>query len=88
MWRMLQQPVPDDYVVATGEAYSVRWFLEEAFNYLNLDIEKHVRSDSTLFRPSEVEHLLGDPSKAKWQLGWEPKVGFSALVRMMVDYWL
>jgi len=88
MWRMLQQPVPDDYVVATGEAYSVRWFLEEAFNYLNLDIEKHVRSDSTLFRPSEVEHLLGDPSKAKRQLGWEPKVGFSALVRMMVDYWL
>jgi GDPmannose 4,6-dehydratase len=75
-------------VVATGEAYSVRWFLEEAFNYLNLDIEKHVRSDSTLFRPSEVEYLLGDPSKAKRQLGWEPKVGFSALVRMMVDYWL
>jgi GDPmannose 4,6-dehydratase len=88
MYRMLQQPAPDDYVVATGEAYSVRWFLEEAFNYLNLDIEKHVRSDSTLFRPSEVEHLLGDPSKAKRQLGWEPKVGFSALVRMMVDYWL
>ena len=88
MWRMLQQPAPDDYVVATGEAYSVREFLEEAFGYLNLDIEKHVRSDSNLFRPSEVEHLLGDPSKAKRQLGWEPKVGFKELVKMMVDYWL
>ena len=86
MWKMLQQSAPDDYVIATGESHSVREFLEEAFGCLNLDIEKHVRSDSNLFRPSEVEHLLGDPSKAKRQLVWEPRVGFKELVRMMVDY--
>jgi len=88
MWQMLQQPAPDDYVVATGESHSVWEFLEEAFSYVNVSIEKHVRSDPSLFRPSEVEHLLGDPSKAKRQLGWEPKVGFKALVRMMVESWL
>jgi GDPmannose 4,6-dehydratase len=85
MWRMLQQPSPDDYVIATGESHSVREFLEETFGYLDLDIGKYVRIDSNLFRPSEVEYLLGDPSKAKRQLGWEPKVSFEALVRMMVD---
>ena len=82
---MLQQPSPDDYVIATGESHSVREFLEETFGYLDLDIGKYVRIDCNLFRPSEVEYLLGDPSKAKRQLGWEPKVSFEALVRMMVD---
>jgi GDPmannose 4,6-dehydratase len=88
MWMMLQQPAPDDFVISTGEAFSVREFLEEAFSYINLDIDRHVRSDSRLFRPSEVEHLLGDSGKAKRILGWEPKVRFRELVRMMVDHWL
>ena len=88
MWMMLQQPTPDDFVVSTGESFSVREFLEEAFSYINLDIEKHVRSDSSLFRPTEVEHLLGNSDKAKRVLGWEPKVRFRELVRMMVDHWL
>lgn len=85
MWKMLQQPVPDDFVIATGEAHSVQEFVEEAFSYAGLSWREYVRIDPSLFRPAEVEHLLGDPSKAKRVLGWEPKVSFQQLVRMMVD---
>ncbi len=85
MWRMLQQDNPDDYVLATGEMHSVKEFLAEAFDYVGLDWEKYTRHDSRYERPSEVEQLLGDPSKAKRVLGWEPKVTFKALVKMMMD---
>jgi GDPmannose 4,6-dehydratase len=85
MWLMLQQPTPDDFVIATGEAHSVREFADAAFTHVGLDYRDYVRTDSNLFRPSEVEYLLGDPSKAKRLLGWEPKVTFNELVRMMVD---
>ena len=85
MWLMLQQQRPDDYVVATGETHSVREFLEEAFSYVKLDWQKYVVVDPRYFRPSEVDLLLGDPTKAQRALGWKPKVGFGQLVRMMVD---
>ncbi|MEI6567538.1 MAG: GDP-mannose 4,6-dehydratase [Verrucomicrobiota bacterium] len=85
MWLMLQQPKGDDYVVATGETHSVREFLQEAFSYVNMDWEKHVELDPRYLRPTEVDLLLGDASKAKRQLGWEPKTKFSDLVRIMVD---
>lgn len=85
MWLMLQQPEPDDYVVATGQAFSVRDFCQEAFSYLGMDWKHYVRFDSQLLRPAEVDHLLGDPSKARAKLGWEPKVTFKQLVHEMVD---
>ena len=85
MWRMLQQDQPDDYVVATGETWSVKDFLLEAFSHAGLDWEKYVVIDPRFFRPAEVDLLLGDPTKAKTKLGWEPKVDFKTLVRMMVD---
>ena len=85
MWRMLQQDKPDDYVLATGEMHSVKELLAEAFGYVGLDWEKYVRHDSRYDRPSEVEQLLGDPTKAKTVLGWEPKVTFKELVKMMMD---
>jgi GDPmannose 4,6-dehydratase len=85
MWRMLQHEKADDYVVATGESHTVREFVEAAFGYVKLDWEKHVRLDPQYLRPSEVDHLLGDSTKARETLGWAPKVGFEALVRMMVD---
>ncbi len=85
MWLMLQQDQPDDYVVATGETHSVREFAEETFSYLNLEWDKYVRHDARYERPAEVELLIGDPSKAKKVLGWEPKVKFKELVRLMVD---
>ena len=85
MWRMLQQDKPDDYVLATGETHSVREFLEEVFGYLNLNWQDHVEIDSRLFRPAEVDLLQGDASKAKRVLGWEPKVKFNELARLMVD---
>jgi GDPmannose 4,6-dehydratase len=85
MWLMLQQEKPDDYVIATGETHSVREFLEEAFAYAGLDWKDFVKVDPKYFRPAEVDLLLGDPSKAKRILGWEPKVTFKALVRLMVD---
>lgn len=85
MWLMLQQDQPDDYVVATGETHSVREFIEEAFDYLGMDWEKHVVHDSRYERPSEVDLLMGDASKAKKVLGWEPKTKFRDLVRLMVD---
>ena len=85
MWRMLQQDQPDDYVVATGETWSVKDFLLEAFSYAGLYWEKYVVIDPRFFRPAELDLLLGDPTKAKTKLGWEPKVDFKTLVRMMVD---
>lgn len=85
MWLMLQQDRSDDYVVGTGEAYSVQEFLEEAFAYANVEWQKYVEIDSRYFRPTETEFLLADSSKARKELGWEPKITFSELVRIMVD---
>jgi len=85
MWLMLQQDKPGDYVIATGETYSVRDFLTEAFGYAGLDWEKYVVVDPKYFRPAEVEFLLGDSTKARTVLGWKPKVSFKELVRTMVD---
>ena len=85
MWRMLQQENPDDYVIATGQTHTVKQLLEEVFNYAGLDIDEHVQIDSRLFRPHEVPLLLGDPSKAKRVLDWEPTVDFKQLARMMYD---
>jgi GDPmannose 4,6-dehydratase len=85
MWMMLQQDQPDDYVVATGIAHSVRDCLEVAFNHAGLSIDDHVVLDPGLRRPAEVEHLIGDASKAKRILGWEPQVSFEELIVMMVD---
>ena len=85
MWLMLQQEKADDYVIATGVAHSVRDLIEIAFARVGLDWQKHVRVDPALLRPAEVEHLLGDPSKARRELGWTPSVDFKRLVEMMVD---
>lgn len=85
MWLMLQQPEPDDYVVATGETHSVREFLEIAFGYANLTWQDYVEFDQRYLRPAEVELLIGDPAKAKRQLGWEPSITFEELVALMVD---
>jgi GDPmannose 4,6-dehydratase len=84
MWMMLQQDEPDDFVIATGETHSVREFLEKVFQKLDLDIEKYVAIDSRYFRPTEVDVLLGDATKARKKLGWTPKVSFEQLVDMMV----
>ncbi len=86
MWLMLQQDAPDDYVVATGQTHSVREFVEETFGLLGLDVAECIGVDERYFRPSEVDLLLGDASKARAALGWAPKVGFKDLVRMMVDH--
>src|SRR5256712_9997698 len=85
MWQMLQQPRPDDYVIATGVSHSVRDLIQIAFARVGLDWQKHVRVDPALLRPAEVEHLLGDASKARAELGWTAKVTFRQLVEMMVD---
>ncbi|PKQ17184.1 MAG: GDP-mannose 4,6-dehydratase [Actinobacteria bacterium HGW-Actinobacteria-7] len=85
MWRILQQDQPDDYVLATGETRTVQEFVEEAFARVDLDWKQYVVIDPKFVRPAEVELLLGDPSKAKRVLGWEPKVTFKGLVDMMVD---
>ncbi len=85
MWRMLQQSEPSDFVVGTGKTWSVRQLCEEAFSYKGLDYTKHVRHAPRYMRPAEVELLVADPSRAREVLGWEPKVGFPDLVRMMVD---
>jgi len=85
MWRILQQDGPDDFVLATGETHTVREFCEIAFGHVGLDWEKHVVVDERFVRPAEVELLLGDPTKAKTELGWEPRVSFPELVEMMVD---
>jgi len=86
MWLMLQQPKPADYVVATGESHSVRDFLDIAASYCGLDWHKYVETDPRYYRPTEVDLLQGDASKARKELGWKPRVGFEELVRMMVDH--
>jgi len=85
MWRILQHEKPDEFVLATGEMHSVKEFLEEAFSRVGLDWREYVECDSRYLRPSEVDQLLGDASKARRELGWEPKVKFKDLVAMMVD---
>ncbi len=85
MWLMMQQPKADDFVIATGETYSVKDFLKVAFEYADLDWKKYVAIDKRYFRPTEVDLLLGNPAKARRVLKWKPKVGFKQLVRMMVD---
>src|SRR5437667_7233049 len=85
VWLMMQQAKPDDYVIATGQTHSVRDFLDEAFVYLDLDWHRHVEIDERYYRATEVDLLLGDATKAKKTIGWEPRVQFKELVRMMVD---
>jgi GDPmannose 4,6-dehydratase len=85
MWLMLQLPKPDDFVIATGTSYSVREFVDAAFRYAGLNWTEYVETDPRYFRPTEVDHLCGDASKARRVLGWAPKVDFLTLVRMMVD---
>jgi GDPmannose 4,6-dehydratase len=85
MWLMLQQETPDDYVIATGETHTVKEFLQAAFEHAGLDWKEHVEIDARYYRPAEVDLLIGDPSKAKRQLGWEAKTSLDELVRLMVD---
>src|SRR6202008_4836699 len=85
MWLMLQQSEPEDYVIATGEAHSVRRLVEIAFDHAGLDPDEYVRLDERFLRPAEVEHLIGDASKAREQLGWEPRTSFEEMTRLMVD---
>ncbi len=85
MWLMLQQDHADDYVIATGESHSVQELVELAFGHVGLDWRKYVKTDPKLLRPAEVDHLIGDASKARNTLGWKPEVDFAGLVRMMVD---
>jgi GDPmannose 4,6-dehydratase len=84
MWLMLQQDEADDYVIATGETHSVREFLDESFGHLDLDWQRYVEIDPRYYRPAEVDLLIGDPAKARKKLGWEPKVTFRELAKMMV----
>jgi len=86
MWLMLQQEQPDDYVVATGESYSVRAFLDEVFGHLDLNWQDFVKIDPRFYRPAEVDYLLGDPSKAMKKLGWKPKISFKELARLMTEF--
>ncbi len=85
MWMMLQHNESDDWVVATGETYTVKQFAEAAFKYVDLDYEKYIQSSKKYFRPNEVDYLLGDPSKIKKELGWKNETSFDDLVKMMVD---
>ena len=85
MWLMLQQDKADDFVIATGETYSVRQFLDEVFGYLGLDWNKYVVVDPRYFRPAEVDLLLGDPTKAMKTLKWKPRINFKGLAKMMTD---
>ena len=85
MWRMLQQPEPDDYVISTGETHTVRELCEVAFSLAGLDWERYVRIDAKYLRPTEVEELCGDASKARLRLGWEPQVRFAELVKIMLE---
>lgn len=86
MWRMMQAAEPDDYVIATGETHSIRDFLDQAFGFLDLDWRGYVEIDPRYFRPAEVDVLLGDATKARQKLGWEPTVDFKSLVRLMVEH--
>jgi GDPmannose 4,6-dehydratase len=85
MWKMLQRDDPDDFVIGTGEAHSVREFLDEAFGYAGMDWREVVEIDPRYFRPTEVDYLQADPGKARGELDWEPRVYFKDLVRIMVD---
>ena len=85
MWLMLQQDEPQDFVIATGETHSVRELVDVAFAHVGLDPEDHIEIDPRFLRPAEVEHLIGDASKAREQLGWEPRTSFEELVKLMVD---
>src|SRR6187455_505594 len=85
MWMMLQQDKADDYVIATGVSHSVKNLVEAAFGHIGLDWQKHVRTDPSLIRPAEVDHLIGDASKARKNLGWKPSISFEQLVALMVD---
>ncbi|HIC57797.1 MAG TPA: GDP-mannose 4,6-dehydratase [Acidobacteria bacterium] len=85
MWEMLQRDTPEDYVIATGLSHSVRDLVEAAFAHVGLDWQNHVRTSSALLRPVEVEHLIGDASKARSDFGWQPSIDFSGLIQMMVD---
>ena len=85
MWRMLQQPEGDDYVLATNETHTVREFVEAAFGHAGIDWQEHVKFDARYERPAEVDLLIGDPAKAKARLGWEPQTRFQQLVQIMVD---
>ena len=85
MWRMLQQPTPQDYVIGTGQTHSVRELVEAAFGHVGLNWREHVVTDPKFMRPAEVDLLLADPSKAREELGWTPRVGFAELIAMMVD---
>lgn len=85
MWSILQQDKPDDYVIGTGETHTVQEFVDAAFSYAGLDVEKHVKIDQKYFRPTEVEALLADPSRAEKKLGWKARIKFSELVKIMVD---
>jgi GDPmannose 4,6-dehydratase len=85
MWLMLQQDEPEDYVIATGQAHSVRQLVDVAFQRVGLDPARHVRVDPRFLRPAEVEHLVGDATKARERLGWEPRTSFEEMIRMMVD---
>ena len=86
MWLMLQQSDPDDYVVATGETHTVQEFVELAFAEADLDWKRHVEIDQRYFRPTDVDVLHGDASKARCKLGWRPRVGFKELIKMMVEH--
>ena len=85
MWLMLQQDKPEDFVIATGETYSIREFLGKAFSFLGLDWQKYVKQDPRFMRPAEVDLLVGDYSKAKKNLNWSPKTSLDELVKMMVE---
>ena len=85
MWLMLQQPRGDDYVIATGEAHSVRELCELAFGHVGLDHREYVEKDPRYYRPTEVDHLLGDATKARATLGWAPRTSFRELVRLMME---
>ena len=85
MWLMLQQEEPEDFVIATGETHSVRDLVRIAFEYVGVDPDAHVRTDPRLLRPAEVEHLVGDASKAREKLGWEPRTSFEEMIRLMLD---
>ena len=86
MWLMLQHDTPDDWVLATGETHTVKEFLQKAFEYVDLDWEKYVQTSEKYFRPNEVEHLLGDSTKARKELNWSPKTSFDELVKLMIDH--
>ena len=86
MWLMLQHDTPDDWVLATGETHTVKEFLQKAFKYVDLDWEKYVQTSEKYFRPNEVEHLLGDSTKARTELNWSPKTSFDELVKLMIEH--